>query len=758
MNQFPSPLLFSIWRGVSEGRGEGYAYSVTSMIKKKIISAIISPLTRSISHWLIALILISGSDILLSFSFAQENSIDSILQSSAHDSVKISSVFSLMKNYNSNGEFYKTIQAGEKLLSVFQKIEDKKKESLIYSAIGVAHYQKGNFAKALEYYFKALKIREEMNDVMGQSTMYNNIGLVYQDMDKYDLAKQYLFQGLIFRGKTGDSLAIAKSQNNIGLLYYAIGAKSDSLKKEIMFDSAMHYFNLSLAIAKSFDSKNNISYAIGNMGNVLKDRGKPKEALKQYLACLKIGEETEDKFSVMVSKIQIGDLYKEMNDFKKAIGYYCEALKSSKELENYENMKFCYVGLSFAYEKSGDYKTSLEMFRNFSLIKDTLLNSESNKQIAEMQTIYDTEKKDTEIKLLNKDKEVSEADKKKQKIILYSVIIGLMLVLLFSIFIYKGYKQKQLANVQLEKKNNEIFHQKKEIEEKNSEMLSSIRYAKRIQQAVLKAEKKVTAHLPDHFVLFKPKDIVSGDFYWAAEKAVVGSSSKKESAGLPTTATNYQPSTTVSELPTPNSELIWYVAAADCTGHGVPGAFLTMLGTSYLNEIVTSEIFLQPAEILNKLRDKVVKELSGTEGETKDGMDISLIALNLQTNELQWAGANNPFYLIRNNEQRAINNEQLTEVKADKQPIGFHPKPFPFTNHNFNVQKGDSFYIFTDGYADQFGGPKGKKFRYSQFEKIFVSIQNQSMEKQKEILNETIDKWKGNLEQVDDICVIGVRI
>ncbi|HLC83739.1 MAG TPA: SpoIIE family protein phosphatase, partial [Bacteroidia bacterium] len=232
-----------------------------------------------------------------------------------------------------------------------------------------------------------------------------------------------------------------------------------------------------------------------------------------------------------------------------------------------------------------------------------------------------------------------------------------------------------------------------------------------------KEEEHISEHLPEHFILLKSKDIVSGDFYWALEKQ------------------NH-----------------FYLAAVDCTGHGVPGAFMSMLGVAFLNEINATMEVLSPAEILNQLRDKIVKELGQgkKELEAKDGMDISLIRYNLKTQELQWAGANNPIYYIKNG--------QWFEIKANKQPISYQEKMTPFTNHIIQMESGSSFYLFTDGYADQFGGPAGKKFKYSQLKETLFAISHKPMKAQKIILRDTFDSWKGELEQIDDVCVIGMKV
>lgn len=252
------------------------------------------------------------------------------------------------------------------------------------------------------------------------------------------------------------------------------------------------------------------------------------------------------------------------------------------------------------------------------------------------------------------------------------------------------------------------------IEQKNKDITDSINYAKKIQQAILSDIDEIKSYLPESFILLKPKDIVSGDFYWFTHR-----------------------------------NNVTLVAAVDCTGHGVPGGFMSMIGNTFLNEIVGEKGIMQPDQILNELREKVIHALrqKGDLLESKDGMDIALCAIN--GNKLLFSGANNPLWLVRKN--------QIKEFSADKQPIGIYPNSKPFTLHTEDLQKGDTLYIFSDGYADQFGGPKTKKFGYRNFRDLLISIHDKSMEEQKKILDETIEKWKAQLDQVDDILIIGFK-
>jgi sigma-B regulation protein RsbU (phosphoserine phosphatase) len=299
-------------------------------------------------------------------------------------------------------------------------------------------------------------------------------------------------------------------------------------------------------------------------------------------------------------------------------------------------------------------------------------------------------------------------------------------------------KKEIIARLALAESNNQLAIKNEIIEEKNKDIRDSINYALNIQKAILPPIEKIDKVFKDYFILYKPKDVVSGDFYW------------------------YDTKLTIPRKDHP-SQLIAAIAAVDCTGHGVPGALMSVIGGTLLNQIINKTTINNPGEALGYLNKQIVETLSSI----KDGMDMSLCAINLEKMELQYAGANNPLYIVRkasaSNQQTTSSNSgwELMETKADKQAIGADradTKTKKFTNHIIKLEKEDSIYLFTDGYADQFGGPKGKKFKYDQFKKLLVFIQEKNMQQQKEILSHQFEKWKGDLEQVDDILVIGIRV
>ena len=367
--------------------------------------------------------------------------------------------------------------------------------------------------------------------------------------------------------------------------------------------------------------------------------------------------------------------------------------------------------------------------------------SVQQKEVHEQQDTLANQKAKINLQLARIDEQLSRIDEQdnriklqleaieKQKLILYFVLLALLLVSFLGYYIYRGYRIKKEANIRLEEKNRTISAQKDEIEQQRDlaaaqrdqiayqkkHITDSIMYAKRIQTALIPSLELFSEKL-EHFVLYKPLAIVSGDFYWVSAKG--------------------------------NQQVI---ICADCTGHGVPGAFMSMLGVSMLNEIVNSKNILMPDQIIEQLRQGIIKTLKqvAAEDSIKDGMDLEVCLVDFERNKLWFAGANNPLYLVRKGE--------LMHYRADKMPVAIHYRMTPFTLHEIDIQKGDAFYIFTDGYADQFGGPKEKKFMSNQLKETIVAMEGVTMLKQGERLDKIFEEWRGQNPQVDDVTVIGIR-
>lgn len=375
---------------------------------------------------------------------------------------------------------------------------------------------------------------------------------------------------------------------------------------------------------------------------------------------------------------------------------------------------------------ANEKKKEIERLNQQKLIDELSIKNKEN-EIA--QKNIEAENKQKQIQGLQKEKELSNENLKQQKFIQKLMIAGSGLLAVFLVFVFFSLAKSRKANKVIAAQKTEVEKQKviaeeqKEIaesqkhliEEKQHEIIESITYAKRLQEAILPSQAFINSVTPNNFILYKSKDIVAGDFYWAEK---------------------------INDL--------FFIAAADSTGHGVPGAMVSVVCSNALNRSVKEFNLTETGKILDKTRELVVETFTKSNAEVKDGMDISMLCIDKQSQKIYWSGANNPLWYVQQNE--------LHEIKADKQPIGKTDNPTAFTTHQIEYQANTTFYLFTDGFADQFGGPKGKKFKYKQFEELLVSINHKTMQEQANILTEKFDNWKGSLEQVDDVCVIGVRV
>lgn len=531
----------------------------------------------------------------------------------AHSWNNIGTVYLVKENYGEAMDYY------EKALEIYSESGNEAGAANCYNNIGVLYDYLGNFEMALEQHLHALKIREKLNNKKGIAMSYDNIGIIYNYLGNFEKALEYEQKAAKIIQETGDFKQLAQILNNMGILFFKL--------KE--FNKALQYSMQSYKIEEGFGDKKGMGMSLNNIGEIYDEQKKFTEALKYYRQSLDLKKEMDDKHGMAGTLNNISGIYRNLKNYDVSIATSLEGIGYASEIKSIELLKDLYNSIAVSYESMNDYKNAYRFFLLFSELKDSLFNEKNQKQIAEMQSKYESEKKDNEIKLLNKDKEkqavISEAESRKQKIIIWSVFGGLLLVTLFASIIFSGYKQKKKANFLLAEKN-EI------IENKNKDITDSINYAQRIQEAILPAKEIKYRIFPDAFVLFKPKDIVSGDFYWFTEK---------------------------------NGKKI--IAACDCTGHGVPGAFMSMIGNAFLNEIVNEKGITTPSEILNQLREIIILTLKQNEGENKDGMDISLLCFDEKNSVVEFAGANNPLWFIRNGSFR--------EIEADRQPIGYYSRP-----------------------------------------------------------------------------------
>jgi serine phosphatase RsbU (regulator of sigma subunit) len=590
----------------------------------------------------------------------------------------------------------------------------KKWESKALNTIGASYQVRGNFLKAIEFYQQSLKIREQLGDTRGVSSSLANIGSIYISIGEFEKALYYQQKSLSIFEQQGDKAGMASSLNNLAVIY----------KNREDFQKALEYNQRSLDLYRELNDKQGIAACHDNIGGIYSNMGQHQKALEYQIKGSELFQEIGDKSGTSTILAAIGKTYFQLKKYDLALENSAKSKKLAMETGDLAAEKEAANVLYEVYKAMGNKDKALENYERFVSLKDTIAKFENQREITNLALQYEYEKKASADSIRHQEeqrvkdvlihaKNAELASDKAQKLALLG---GLLVLIISGGVLYNRLriirKQKEIIEI----KNRETEEQKTIIEEKQKEILASISYAKRLQEAILPPQNLVKQHLPDSFIFYKPKDIVAGDFYWLE----------------------------------PADDLVFF-AAADCTGHGVPGAMVSVVCSNALNRTVKEFGLREPGSILDKVRELVIETFEKSESEVNDGMDISLCSLNKKTMELKWAGANNPLWLVRNG--------ALQEFKANKQAIGkTDHQPQPYNTHTIKLQKSDKLYLFTDGYADQFGGEKGKKFNYRNFEKLIQTNSDLPAVLQQQALQVALKEWKGNLEQVDDILVVGLII
>lgn len=562
----------------------------------------------------------------------------------------------------------------------------------------------GDVTQALDYFHQSLKIQEAIGDKAGQSYSLNNIGYIYSSQKQFFKALEYYIKSYALQTELNDKHGQSQSLSNIGNVYDRTG----SLKK------ALYYYFKGLNIRKSIKDKQGIGYSMQNIGTVYFNQKNYFSARYYLTKSLEIRKEINDPQGISYSLFSLGKVYLEENNIQLAQKYCLEALELAQEMGYPENIGAAATLLEEIYLKEEKYNKAHEMLKLSVKMRDSISNDETHKSIVKKQLQYEFEKREVISKAEQEKRELTyQATSKQQKIIIIASIAGLILCLLFGIFIYNRFKVTQKQNVIIQEQKKVVEEQKHIVEIHQKEVVDSINYAKRIQYALLAHEDLLNEHLTSQFVLFKPKDIVSGDFYWATEH-----------------------------------ENNFYLAVCDSTGHGVPGAFMSLLSIGFLSEAIKEKNIKEPNKVFDYVRKRLIESI--TNENQKDGFDGILLRFCKSTNQITYAASNNRPIVISKN--------IIHQLDCDKMPVGKGEKSDGFTLHMMDVTKGDTIYLYTDGYADQFGGEKGKKFKYKPLNELLLSINQNDLTTQKEALNTTFESWKGNLEQVDDVLIVGISI
>jgi len=539
--------------------------------------------------------------------------------------------------------------------SLIQKGKLPEKESAVqYFYLGLINFYLKNYEKSLAYYKKSMQISQKFQNQTGILNCYQNIGIVETKLNRIDTALMYFNKTLDYLKKNKDPITEAQTYDNMADCYMRL----------------KNYKKAELYLAKA----------------------------------LIITQKLNNKVGLIYIMTGLTDLYIKTGKYDKALIYATKALKIAEKIESISMKKEIYLYLSKIFEHKNNYKKALNYHKLYKELEDSIFNKEKNRQIQESEAKYQANKKQEEI---NRQKiEIAKRDskikiKQNQNYIFAVVVVSLIIILVIIIITLK---QKQKINNLIRKQNKRIT--------------DSIKYAEKIQKAALPSATVLKQLFKEHFVLFKPLQIVSGDFYWAIKK----------------------------------DNFILF-AVADCTGHGIPGAFVSMLGISFLNELSLIANLTRPDTILEEMRFILKKSFRNdtSDLDTSDGIDISLCSINTETDELFFAGANNSAFIYRKNE--------VIELNATPNPVGVYYKEVMFKMQKIKLQKDDVIYLYSDGYADQFGGKKHKpqKFTLKRFKDLLSEIHPKPLAEQKEILEENFETWKKDNEQTDDILIFGIK-
>jgi tetratricopeptide (TPR) repeat protein len=613
------------------------------------------------------------------------------------------------------GNYNKAIQKYRQALKIFQKKDEKLTQAYCHNSIGNILWFQGYFKRASEEYQKSLQIFKDKGRKSGIAPVLNNIAILYFELEDYDNALDYYSEGLEIYKELNDSSGIAMIWLNTGEIYWK--------KKE--YDKAMDYYTRSLDLSEKQNMPQNAAYCLTNIGIIYLETQKFQLAEKYFDDAMKYWEDLEDRTGLIYCLNYIGILEYKTGHYTKAIKTLHRCRKIAEAIGAQDEMRRAYETLSKAYEATKNYEKALVYHKQFKQLNDTIFNGETNRKLAELEATHEIEKREQQIKIQKAQLTAKDAQIKKEKVLRKALIGGLIGI---AIFVLLG----TYSYLKIRKAKKKITEQKTKIEKQKNSIDDSIRYAKRIQTAVLPSSKYARTVMGPHFILFRPKEIVSGDFYWATQ---------------------------VNE---------WNIfTVSDCTGHGVPGAFMSMLGVSFLNEIVRKKEITKSSDVLNELRRYVIEALkqSGKTDSQKDGMDMSFVAINSKNNKCYWAGANNPLWIIRKEKTNGSFDDSanmIEEIKGDKMPVSIHVKMNEFTHHEVQLEEGDRIYLFSDGFQDQFGGPKGKKYKSKPLKRLLAETSELPIAEQGLKLENELDNWMngytGDHKQIDDITMMGVEI
>lgn len=584
---------------------------------------------------------------------------------------------------------------------------------------GRAYYDIGDYKSAMSLYIESQRIFEAQKIAdRSYGHLLHYIGSVFKRQGEYRKALGYYEKEMQLAHAIDDRRLEAEASYLSAAMYGSLGDPEKELEYELK----------ALKIYEEEHNERSMALLMGNISGYYADHKDFVKAIDYCRKALEIYTRSGDNEKTAWVLQSLGNYSSHLGQHARAIAYIKQALEVNEKVETKHLLTKAEIleSMAFAYSRMGNYKSAFETYLEYRVLEDSISNDSNREYLQELEKQYDTEKKEQQIALLEKDKKMSAAEIARKNAEADAsaaqrnvLIIGCVLMLVIAGISVWAFINKRKSNQLLARQFSEIQTKNLIIQEKNKDITDSINYAKRIQEAVLPLPEELNNFFSESFVFFRPKDIVSGDFYWfthLGNKAIL--------------------------------------AVGDCTGHGVPGAFMSIIGHDLLNQIVMEEKLYDPAEILRVLDKRVSATLNkkGSKQEYQDGMDIAVCLFDRDQKTIAFAGANRPLVIKKGTD--------LVELPASKFAIGGtqDSRNKVFNQYEHQLNEDDVVYVFSDGYHDQFGGITGKKLKYHQLKQYIKGLSQQKVAEHYGFFANMFDEWKGDLEQVDDVCVIGVKV
>lgn len=622
------------------------------------------------------------------------------------------SIISFSEYYFRKGDILKQLQTLQNGLKRWEQANYKLGMAKFIAQIGLLYATQGDTTSAIDYLEKGIELEKSIGDKERISKGYYLTGLLYSTLNYHHKAIYYYSEALNRYTKSSKLLLVPE-------IYLKLGEAYQSLHQ---YNKAQEAYNTGYKIAEEiYDPRVKFLITLAK-GTADEQMGNYAKAIEQHLMNYETALKLRENFyAVWLASHALSIDHFKAGEYNKAKSYSDKALKIIKDKGAASDIL---SSLKMAYQidsATNNHKGAHVNYKEYMKLRDQLNGEEVKKAAIRGQFQFQLENQKQQSKLEQERKDqLNEKENQYKNNIILAVSLGLLLVLLLIGFVYRGLQQNKQINKELVFKNNLIEKQKNLVEEKHKEITDSINYAERIQSSFLASKEELDEQLNDYFVYFKPKDVVSGDFYWC------------------------------HSFRTKNQNK-FYLLAADSTGHGVPGAIMSLLNITSIEKAI--EVHSEPAEILNHTRKTIIDRLKkdGSNEGGKDGMDCSLLVFDKTSYELKIAAANNPVWIIR--------DQNITEIKPDRMPVGKSDKEhIAFVEQSYQLKPGDAVYVLTDGFPDQFGGPSGKKFKSKKLKEELMAMAHLPMAQQKIRLQAAFEKWLGDLEQVDDVLVIGIRV